>query len=332
MTPEERAHLHERFGVISEINDRARAASFAVDAELAALDGWVEQQPDPPPVDPPPDGTRVWFPPTGTPTPILWDTTECADQIRARIGGDVEVDWPNDAAYVDTSQGLQFHANGSMSFHLDPTKRRDNPNTGGTNWVVAAMPLEHPGTDVEMRYRVTMPADLGASIKLPGFQTNTGDQRAPGGGHTGPGQFIARPCVSDWNKDQAGLMGPYVYWPSVADAGSENINPPRPPSIRLWHPPRPDYSLWWYCDRDATVAPNQVIDIGLRVQRVDTGWLVTQQTGDRMITYTYERDPNEPAEVTHLAFQVMYGGNSAFYGPTDPTVIHIGKLSVITRA
>jgi len=314
----------------------ARSTNQAVNDRLLSLETWVGNQPtepDPdPPVDPPVDpGVKHWRPPTGFGTEVLWHFEECADQIRARIGGDVEVDW-NDGAYVSKSQGLQFHPDGGMSFHLDPAKRLDNPNTGGANWVVSAMPLAHPGTDVEMRYRLTLPADLGASMKFPGFQTNTGDQLAPGGGHTGAGQFIARPCASDWNKDSAGLIGPYAYWPVRADEGSERINPPRPPSIRLWHPPRPDYSLWWYADSEARIVPNQVVEISLRVQRTDTGWLVSQQTNGRLITYTYDRHANEPEIVSHMAFLVMYGGNSAFYGPSAPTVTKIENLEVITRA
>lgn len=333
LTLERAAHEATRAAHDAKVEELADVSSRLAQTQLE-LHACLADKPPPPP--PPPGNVKVWRPPTDEPTDVLWNPTVVGPEIRRRIGGHVDVDWPNDAAYVDRSEGIQFHANGGMSFFMDPAKRRDTPqNTGGTNWVNAAMPLRHPGTDVELRYRAELPPDrgkriMGRSIKFPGLSTITGDQQAPGGGVAGPGQMIVRTCLSDWNGDDIGWIGPYSYWPVELGPGTEKVNTAGG-HMRLWHPEREGFSIWWYADKEPNAFPGSTFDVSLRIQRTDTGWLVMNSINQRLITYTYDRHPDEPDIVSHMAFVVMYGGNTPDYGPDEPTVLRIDDLQVITH-
>jgi len=328
MTPEQRAHLAEHLKVAAIDYDAAVAYLNQVDTRLANLGVWVDQQPEPPPVDPP-DGA-TWRLPIGSPTSVLWGQ-EAGTEIKKRFTGSAS------GGGVDPSGGVKFTSDGGMEYHADPAKRTDSPNSGGANWINGALPLANPGTDVELRYTITTPTGpraFGRSMKLPGLETITGDQEWPGGGYTGKGQMIARAVISDWNGDNRALIGPYAYWPYQADAGSQTIDPPHGQgSSLLWHPPRSGWSLWWYANSNAWVGPGETVEVSLRAQRQpDGGWRITHTTNDNTITYSYAAHPDNPKTVTHLALNFMYGGETAAYGPDGRTVTRCEDFEIITRA
>lgn len=331
---DERAILSNRFVAVdkrvADLEATARDLA-ALETRVAALETGAPPPVDPPPVDPPPSDLKIWRLPTGNGTGVMWNTSDVEREIRSRVGGGRNGGW------VDYCEGVEFTGDGGVVFHADPAKRRTSPqNTGGANWFNAWMPLEYPGTDVEIRYRMTCPTDFGRSMKTPGLGRSTGGQRSPGGGYCGDKQCIVRPSLSDWNRDDKAWFGPYSYWPFKADAGSEKVHTANGRNVRLWHPPRPradesPWCLWWYGDTEVVLTPKKVVDVSLRVMRTENSWNVMQQVDDRLITFEYKRHPNEPTVIDHLSFVCMYGGDTAEYGPDEPTVTRFDDLQVITR-
>ena len=285
-----------------------------------------ELQPPPPP---PPVG-QVWRLPTGQPTGVIWDMEEAATEIRRRFGGDEGIGWP--VGFVESSSGIQFTADGGVLVHLDPARRQDDPNSGGANWVNFAMPLANPGQHVRLSYDLTAPADFGQSTKLFGLSTITGDQRAPGGGYCGAGQMIARPVLSDYNRDDNAWIGPYVYWPVEANQGSENViaTPVHASGpLRLWHPDRSGYALWWYGHRDAVYRPFETHHCSIEVELLTSGLgRITEIDGNFVCTYTMPAGAT-PTVINKLAGVCMSGWDASS-GPSESVVVRFDNLQVET--
>lgn len=338
------ADLENQVATLTEERDEleaTRAALFTdrenlltqvgtLEARIIELEGQLDPDPDPDP--PPTGGARFQRLPTGRGTGIIWDPDIADAECRDRMTGFTDPNWQNSAAYVDHTTGIQFTDDGGVIMHMDRAKRSSTPNTGGTNWANVAMPLDDPGQDVELKYRLTLPAHQGSSMKFPGLARITGDQQAPGGGVTGWRQMSVRPTFSDWDRNGSSRSGAYSYFPYTANKGSEKIEPAD--AVTLWHPARTDQSLWWYGNPNAIHQNGEVVDVSLRCTRLSNGiWKVTQKANGDECVYTYDREPRGqyPDMVSHLNFTVMYGGDNVSYGPDFPTVTRIDDIEIVTH-
>jgi hypothetical protein len=245
------------------------------------------------------------------------------------FGVDPAADGGRFGFWADPSTSLAVNPDGRLAVVFDRARRTTSPNSGGSSWVNAAIPLPAPLAAARLSMTVQFgtgpyPWEWGTSGKLPGLMAWT-DGVAPGGGRVGPRNMSVRPCWNDWDRDGAEVrLGPYIYgqhtervqqqiWETKATAGTLRWGAPVIPALT------------------ATTAPEVDLDLDIIPSGAD-GWadVAMWLDGSRVWAERVKLMAHGPVTITHLQFTAMYGGHSLDFGPRAPiTAMEIADLSVV---
>jgi len=257
----------------------------------------------------------AYIPPvTPQPQPTGRVVLEVAQGVSANVGVSTDLEklkamfpaaaklWGADQGmWADQSSQLQVFPDGRFRVHLDRAKWANIPN--------AAIPLNRPVTAARLSYKVTFGPPgaawaWGQSGKLPGLARHkTGF--FPGGGRIGPANFSDCPAWAIRGSEIG--LGPYVYGqhkPQVAE--------------QWWGPDYADGTLRW----GAPIIPGLskggtfLVEVEHRPAgqgRSKVTWRVNGAT--RWEETMQLLAPDQPHEITHCHFRVMYGGDNLTYWP-----------------
>jgi hypothetical protein len=226
-----------------------------------------------------------------------------------------------------------LNPDGSFDIEFDKARTTLTPNSGGSSWVNAAIPLPEPVPGAILSYRLEFlaPFEAGESMKFPGLERWVEGQ-TPGGGEITPRNFTVRPCTNDWNQDAKSIrFGPYVYSqeqsrPPVADdPWPQSPNYPGG-TLRWWAPvvPALDRMSGGRFDVSVTVRRNPESGQGLvstMIQAVNADGAPIGAAG--IVTGVWQLLGSEPVEITHVPFVFMYGGDAPKYGPKTLQVTRV---------
>ena len=335
---------------IASIRDTARVLagelSSLVEDLSVILDTEEVELPEPEPVPGPARGSllpvdevRTWNRPEMGIDPTVSDVAKLRalfPTLRATPSG-------MSAGWVDSSSSLRLVADGSIVVVLDKGRRTEDPNSGGSSWVNACIPLARPVAAAEIFYTIEFgaggyPFGWGESMKFPGLQRWV-EGRTPGGGEVTARNWSVRPCSADWNKDGKSVrFGPYVYGQHRGELPDLYHAEDYPSAGH----PKSVGTLRW----SAPVVPlldkvaGRLFDVRVRIEsagpghsRISTTVVAREgqaevgrfESAVRMQTSSLD----QPHQITHVPFVVMYGGDSLKYGPEQQvTALRLSGLKV----
>jgi hypothetical protein len=215
--------------------------------------------------------------------------------------------------WADLSSRLQVFPDGRFRVILDRKNWANIPN--------AAIPLDRPVAAARLSYRVTFgPTGTawawGQSGKLPGLARHKAGF-FPGGGRIGTTNFSNCPAWAIRGSEIG--MGPYVYGqhqPNVAE--------------QWWGPDYADGTLRWGAPIIPGISKGGTFLVEVEHRPAGQGrskvtWRVNGTT--RWEETMQLLAPDQPHEITHCHFRVMYGGDNLSYWPSDPPAVTVVEFA-----
>lgn len=262
------------------------------------------------------DSLDSYRPPTPPPPPPPRDRTVLRPATVRVPGGDdltaLKALFPTAALRHGQDQGMWVAPGATVGSAGDGTFTVTLARADWSRPTNAALPLDRPVTAARISYGIQFPPQWqwGRSGKLPGLARHRAGW-FPGGGRIGALNFSDCPA---WARrgNQVGI-GPYIYGqhqPAVPD--------------QAWGPNYPDGTLRW----GAPIVPG-LENPGDRIWRFELDHHPTDDGRASVTTWRVDGatrwshtvqilTPDQPHEITHCHFRVMFGGNTLDFWPPAP--------------